>query len=313
MSLRSIITNWNHRRLQIRLKGKQAAMARFWDKAIRDYYAGRLPKYRIEPKQDLGSETIIWQYWGQGFSGDQPPVVVKYCLETVERYRGDCRVIHLSDDTISDYIDLPDFIWEGLRDNPSLTRTFFSDLLRLALLEAYGGVWLDSTILLTRELPRRYLDMDFFAYQLPDDQPDKDFWSKTLWAVCCWDEDFLVRYHSAVLFAHRGSEIISTLLDLMLYYWSDPERRVTYYHFFHVLFYELVQVGPLRDQNCPIETYTDMESLMQVARGRWRDDFETPAELLSRIPIHKLTFKFPEVNDRLLTILSENQAIRLSK
>lgn len=313
MSLRSIITNWNHRRLQIRLKGKQAAMARFWDKAIRDYYAGRLPKYSIEPKQDLGSQTIIWQYWGQGFSGDQPPLVVKYCLETVERYKGDCRVIHLSDDTISDYIDLPDFIREGLRDNPSLTRTFFSDLLRLALLEAYGGVWLDSTILLTRELPRRYLDMDFFAYQLPDDQPDKDFWSKILWAVCCWDEDFLVRYHSAVLFAHRGSEIISTLLDLMLYYWSDPERRVTYYHFFHVLFYELVQVGPLRDQNCPIETYTDMESLMQVARGRWRDDFETPAELLSRIPIHKLTFKFPEVNDRLLKILSENQAIRLSK
>lgn len=313
MSLRSIITNWNHRRLQIRLKGKQAVMARFWDKAIRDYYAGRLPKYKIVPKQDLGSQTIIWQYWGQGFSGDQPPVVVKYCLETVERYKGDCRVIHLSDDTISDYIDLPDFIWKGLRDNPSLTRTFFSDLLRLALLEAYGGVWLDSTILLTRELPRRYLDMDFFAYQLPDDQPDKDFWSKNLWAVCCWDEDFLVRYHSAVLFAHRGSEIISTLLDLMLYYWSDPERRVTYYHFFHVLFYELVQVGPLRDQNCPIETYTDMESLMQVARGRWRDDFETPAELLSRIPIHKLTFKFPEVNDRLLKILSENQAIRLSK
>ena len=41
---------------------------------------------------------------------------------------------------------------------------FFSDLLRVALLKAYGGVWLDVTILLTNRLPGKYEKLDFFMF-----------------------------------------------------------------------------------------------------------------------------------------------------
>lgn len=81
------------------------------------------------------------------------PEIVHICFDSVDRYKGEYKVIRLDDAMISEYIDLPDFVWER-RKNQQFTRTFFSDLLRVALLSTYGGVWLDATILLTGKLPK---------------------------------------------------------------------------------------------------------------------------------------------------------------
>lgn len=306
MSIYNYFRDLNHKRLQRRLLPQQEEVARFWEPVIRDYYDGKIEKYRIRPKKDLGTKKIIWQYWGQGFEPEQLPEIVRITLRSVDQYKGDALVVRLSDETISEYIDFPPFILDQLEHNPHMTRTFFSDLLRLALLEAYGGAWLDATILLSGPIPERYFDYDFFAFQLPDEHPNKDFWSTTVWGVFCWDPRFKVRFHSALMFAHPDSEIVSTLLDLMLYYWKvKGDEPVAYYHFFQVLFHELVQVGPLRAINCPIESYSDFESLILIGRGRWRKDFETAHELLSRYPFHKLTFKHKKDTPQIIELLKK--------
>ncbi len=295
MGIYSYIRQLNHKRLQKRLMAKQQGVAQFWDQAIKDYYDGKIKKYHFVPQKELGTRRIIWQYWGQGYEPEALPEIVRIALNSVEKNKGDNLLIRLTDDNISEYIDFPPFIIDLLAHNPHMTRCFFSDLLRLALIEAYGGVWVDATILLSQPIPERYFDYDFFALQLPDEHPNKDFWGTTLYATFCWDPRFKVRFHSALMFGHPGSEIASTLLDLMLYYWSvksnDP---VPYYHFFHILFHELVQVGPLSDINCPLESYSDFESLYLIGRGRWPKDFETASELLARYPFHKLSFKHHE-------------------
>ena len=120
------------------------------------------------------------------------PEIVHICFDSVDRYKGEYKVIRLDDAMISEYIDLPDFVWER-RKNQQFTRTFFSDLLRVALLSTYGGVWLDATILLTGKLPKEYEDLDFFMYQRSEAQPNKTYWENTYAYYFGWDIDYKVR------------------------------------------------------------------------------------------------------------------------
>ena len=64
------------------------------------------------------------------------------------------------------YVDIPDYILQKYRAG-KMTRTHFSDILRLHLLSRYGGVWIDSTILMTEHLPKYILDSPLFIYQTP--------------------------------------------------------------------------------------------------------------------------------------------------
>lgn len=110
----------------------------------------------------MGTQKVIWQYWGQGIDKDELPEIIQICFDSVDRNKNDYQVIRLTDITISEYIDLPDFVWRK-REYVQFTRTFFSDLLRVALLSTYGGVWLDATILLTGSIPAVYEKTDFLC------------------------------------------------------------------------------------------------------------------------------------------------------
>ena len=165
---------WNTRRKAsiIRQQGK---VADFWAPILKAYYNGEIERYSLKPKKKLGTQKVIWQYWGQGIDKDELPEIIQICFDSVDRNKNDYQVIRLTDITISEYIDLPDFVWRK-REYVQFTRTFFSDLLRVALLSTYGGVWLDATILLTGSIPAVYEKTDFFMYQRSDEEKNKKYW-----------------------------------------------------------------------------------------------------------------------------------------
>lgn len=51
-----------------------------------------------------------------------------------------------------DYVDIPDYIIKKL-DKKQMSLTHFSDILRMALLYEYGGVWMDATLFTVEEIP----------------------------------------------------------------------------------------------------------------------------------------------------------------
>ena len=110
--------------------------AKNWRYMINQYFLGNLNQFNIKAKKDLGTEKIIWQYWGQGLDDKTLPEITKASFNSVDRYKGEYLVIRLDDDNISDYLDLPNFVWEKKGKN-NYRFPFFSDLLRLALLDAY--------------------------------------------------------------------------------------------------------------------------------------------------------------------------------
>lgn len=155
-------TRWVRRMRLYPILKDQKKVADFWLPIIEDYFNGHIQSYSFTKKKKV-SNKVIWQYWGQGVNnGANIPEVVRICFDSVDKYKEDYEVVRLSDETISEYIDLPPFVYEKLKYNDAFTRTFFSDLLRVALLTTYGGVWLDATILLTDRLPQAYSEMGYF-------------------------------------------------------------------------------------------------------------------------------------------------------
>lgn len=162
MSLKNLIKQfipqdlWVYIRKQLILR-EHKRVAKICDSIIESYNKRKSDVFPINPKKKFANERIIWQYWGQGF--DKLPEIVRICLDTVERHKGDYQLVRLSDENIAEYIDFPEEIY---RKRESFSRTSFSDLLRCALLVTYGGVWIDATIFLTGSLPEEYFKSGFF-------------------------------------------------------------------------------------------------------------------------------------------------------
>ncbi|WP_288360217.1 capsular polysaccharide synthesis protein [uncultured Bacteroides sp.] len=277
---------------------RQKAVADFWNPVITGYFSGNMEKYSLKPKKSMESQRIIWQYWGQGIDTHTLPEIIQICFQSVDKYKGDYQVIRLTDATIPDYLDLPAFVWEK-RKNPQFTRTFFSDLLRLALLATYGGIWLDATILLTGHLPEAYKKTEFFMFQRSDEEKNKDYWENVYAYYFGWDRDFKVRVLNSVIYAQKGSQVISVLCDLLLHFWRT-QNTVPDYFFFQVLFNELM-TSRFPDRNSMIVNDCIPHILQTKINGTYDSfSFEEALELSN---IHKMAYYDENAMERLKTVI----------
>jgi len=94
----------------------------------------------IDPSKFV-DDKIIWSYW----DGSDKPLSVEIAIYTWRVHNPEYVICILSESTLGQYLDrtaLP-----KKYDEISVQRK--TDVIRLALLEQYGGIWLDSTIFLS--------------------------------------------------------------------------------------------------------------------------------------------------------------------
>lgn len=100
------------------------------------------------PEQQTTNVEIpkkVWMFWWQGNINDVK--VVSICMNSIRNHLPEgAELIVLTKDNVSQYCEIPDFIY-GKLDKGLITLTHFSDILRVSLLEKWGGCWLDATIL----------------------------------------------------------------------------------------------------------------------------------------------------------------------
>ncbi len=97
---------------------------------------------------DLHTHKIIWSYW----DGSETPISVKIAKYTWHKHNPDYFICILSNNTLNQYLDISTF--PKKYNQCSIQRK--TDIIRLALLERYGGFWLDSTILLNESLDNKW-------------------------------------------------------------------------------------------------------------------------------------------------------------
>lgn len=248
------------------------------------YYQGQLPQFHIKPKQTFNHQKIIWQYWGQGIDGDLPEMV-KLSFASIDRYKGDYQVIRLDDNSVRDYLDLPDFIWEK-RNNPEFKHAFFADLLRLALLCSYGGIWADATILLTAPIDNKIKSQDFFMFQRSGTVPNQAFWHNFNADYFSWQENHHVNVLNSFIVAKKDNAVIYHCLNILLNFWHN-QNHITHYFFFQIMFDVLIKEF-IPEYNCPI--IDDTLPHLLIARINDAFDIETYSAILEKTNIHKLTY-----------------------
>lgn len=213
------------------------------------------------------------------------PHSVQLYFKSVDKHAADYRVIRLDDNNIDEYLDLPDFVWHK-KNYPGFRPAFFADLLRLALLDVYGGVWLDATIYLTAPLPNLLQDNGFFMYQRAADAENKRQWHKFNSYYFSWESRHKVNLLNSIIFAHKNDLVIHTCLDLILNFWKTQEY-IPHYFFFQILFDTLI-TGELAQYQCPILDDTKPHLLVAALHTPYSEaDYQ---KITSQASIHKMSY-----------------------
>lgn len=231
---------------------------------LRDKYRDYI-EYR-EYKSGQGS-NIIWLLWFQGWNN--VPDIVTICKKSIERYKGNRKIIYLDKKNYQEYVNIPKDIID-MHKNGIISNTNYSDIIRMELLKKYGGLWLDATVFLTDELESYITDGSCFVYQFPRVQPG----SKT---ISTW-----------LIYAHNNNVIIEETLKLLYIYWRTEKKAINYYaiHFLfrtvtNIYYKEWNKIPYFSNSNCFI-----MEKELGNPYNKKRME-----QILSLSKIHKLTYK----------------------
>jgi hypothetical protein len=88
---------------------------------------------------------IIWLYWHDG----DMPVICQQCIKRAERLNPDFKINIVGKENAHSF--LPELSSIDLK-NSNIPIANYSDLIRLSLLEKYGGFWLDASVILNTSL-----------------------------------------------------------------------------------------------------------------------------------------------------------------
>ena len=216
-------------------------------------------------------EKIIWTCWLQGEKN--APLIIKRCLESIRQNANGYKVVVLDKQMIPEYVSVPDYI-EKKYQAGIIPHAHYSDIVRMMLLQKYGGVWIDSTILLTGTLPKYITDSPLFCYQ-PIYQGHVEM------ANCFLSSD-------------KNHPIINGVLNLLLEYW-EKENKLVSYSLFHLMWTICVHSSKdLSDawKRVPYVPCYTIDVLrhdlsLPYSEERWK-------KICTISNVHKLTYKFAE-------------------
>ena len=190
---------------------KHDIMIRYFEKPFGDFFNTYDYNHDKEflPKSDYSD--CIWVCWWQGL--DEAPELVKTCVESIKKNAGDHRVIVLTEDNYKHYVEIPEWV-EEKKNKGIITRTHYSDLLRLSLLAKHGGMWLDSTLFCTAPVLDEYFKWPLWSIKRPD------YFHASI------ASGYFANYSLACSSDNRFA--FMTIRDFFLNYWKHNDSMVDY-------------------------------------------------------------------------------------
>jgi hypothetical protein len=202
---------------------------------LRKEYKNFILKYKVSnakknEKLPQNLSNKVWVCWLQGI--ENAPVLVQRCFESLNKYLTDREIIVITDKNYSDYVEFPEHIKKKF-ESGVVTRTHFSDLLRLELLVKYGGTWIDATVLCTgSNIPEYILNSELFVYQVL--KPGRDGHSTV---ISSW-----------LMTSCTNNPILLLTRELLYEYWKEHNFMVDYF-LLHDFFQLAIEAYPKEWKN----------------------------------------------------------------
>ena len=265
---------------------------KYISKSIKKY----LKKYLYVLDENINTEDIaekrerdnnIFIFWDQSF--DNAPEIVKICFNNIKKNIPlNYKLVILNDNNINDYIDIPKYILEKYKKK-IITKAHFSDIIRVMLLENYGGIWIDATVLLLNQIPKNILDSDFFCFRTNDSIRN-------------------VSTNNWFLKSKKNFFIIKIVSNFLQDYWKYENRAVDYFLYHH--FTELIIQNNIKIQNIlkNIPYYSDENLYKNLSYEINENEFQKILDF----PIYKLNhreFINKDINNSLYRRLKRKELI----
>lgn len=161
------------------------------------------------PKDENVESQPVWVCWWQG--EEEMPAIVKACYNSILAHANGHHVNLITMKNLSEYIDLPEAV-VNKRQKGLFSLTHYSDHIRFALLAKYGGLWIDSTMLLTDDLPEEFPPLFTLKQK-------------------CRDYSYITDYKWTGFFfgGSDGREFFSKISNLLELYWEKHNTLIDYY------------------------------------------------------------------------------------
>lgn len=168
-------------------------------------------KYPIKKLNNkLESRDIIWVCWFQGV--ENAPELVRCCIDSFHRIP-EKTVILVDKDNFKNYVSLPVTILNKLYSG-AISLTAFSEILRVELLSTYGGMWLDSTMFIPKELKIDYARYKFFS---PVEKEKVE------------EFELFGLFPMFFIYCEAGYEPIVNIRNYILNYWEVSDVQIDYF------------------------------------------------------------------------------------
>lgn len=189
---------------------KHEVMMQYFEKTFSDF----LECYNYKNALNNGIyayDKNIWVCWWQG--EDQAPEIVKKCIESIRKNAPHYNVVIITDENYKQYVSFPNWI-EEKKSAGIISRTHYSDLLRLELLARYGGLWIDSTFLCVNSDVEDYFEWPLWSVKRPD------YFHASI------ASGYFANYSLGCDSEHR--KIYAVIRDFALEYWKTNNMMIDY-------------------------------------------------------------------------------------
>ena len=227
-------------------------------KTAYDNFLNDLPIYQHTHQTN---KTIFW-CWLQGI--EKAPKLYLSNLNSLIINCKDFNIITINESNMLNYVKFPSYIIEKYKKR-YMTRTHFSDLLRLELLIKYGGTWIDASVLITK-YTKEYFNKDLFFFQ----QKKNYGYVGSSWFIT----------------SEKGSPILRTTRDLLYEYWRINFKLCNYFAL-HFFFKMSCEIYPQDLKN--IQYISNRPSHYLQTKLRKKFSQEEYNKIINNITVHKLT------------------------
>ncbi|WP_373117858.1 capsular polysaccharide synthesis protein [Holdemania massiliensis] len=160
---------------------------------------------KYQKKESSVRNDVVWQYWDQ----IHKPELIEMCVASVVK-NSNQKCLELNDKILKKWY-IPTITIKSKKDKGLITKTHFSDIIRVNLLYNYGGCWLDSTLFLTSNIDFIF-DNEFWTIKIGnDDSPIKGNWA------------------GFSLATRQGNKLMYYLTNLFELYWERYDTMIDYF------------------------------------------------------------------------------------
>ena len=173
---------------------------------------------KLEPvNKDIAENGRIpvWVCWWQGL--DSAPDIVKRCVESIYRYvpKDSAQIRFITFDNYMEYAGFSQIVVDRYNAG-RISLTHLADILRVQLLNMYGGLWVDATYFISDN-------------RIADIINDEAYTVKTV--IPSWNGDVIAKGKWAVNFLKfmKGSPLSGFCTEAFEIYWSLRDEPLDYF------------------------------------------------------------------------------------